>query len=368
MKAIIAFCFLKGLMKFTFIYLLSLLSYPLYAEDAEIAGNVNPNYKPRESGRVSTQHALNLPPTHYYADASMVFSASASYTLWVPYQNGLIIAISNAPPASLTDLTPGNALTPSSHPCSGLKVNVEKCGFYDDWTAGISYVWFNNPNNLRSKGFDINAYYKSPWIPDSYQDIYSIESSFSNQFNEVRGKLYKPLAFTSNFILSPWICLVGAWESQYLNANIDYEGTGSDFYIFTMENKQFWWCIGPGSGLEIAFKTPWYLSLYLNAGGSLNLARHIIYQTSNQTNLFISSTVETLLNTASFLWKVEPMIESSLGLRFDYSFSKTAIFLKSSWDLQTWFSHNGFITTKNRRGYYSNYSMQGLTVSAGCYF
>lgn len=355
-------------MKFTFIYLLSLLTISLYGEEGELAGNVSPNYRPRESGRVSPNNALNLPPTHYFANASMVFSFSASYTLWAPYQNGLIIATANTPTTPLLDLAPGNSLVPATHLCSGLKVVFEKCSFYEDWTAGISYVWFNNPNNLSSKGFNTNDYYNSPWIEDTYQDIYFIESSFSNQFNEVRAKLYKPLAFAPNFILSPWICFVGAWDTQKLHANIDYEGSLSNFYLFTMKNKQLWWCVGPGSGAEITFKTPWYVSLYLSAGGSLNLAKHMIYQTSNQTDLFSSSTVHALLNTEAFIWKVAPMIESSLGLRFDYSFSKTAIFLKSSWDLQTWFSHNGFITKTNRQGTFSSYSMQGLTLSAGCYF
>jgi len=298
----------------------------------------------------------------------MVFSPSVSYTFWVPYQNGLTIAVANAPSEPLSDLTPGASLAPATHPCSGFKVSFEKCGFYDDWTAGISYMWFNNSNKLSSKNYDINFYYHSPWIPDPYQDIYLIESKFSNQFNEFRGKLFKPLAFAENFILSPWICLIGAWESQYLDATIDYEGSLTNFYLFTMENRQYWWCVGPGSGIEISFKTPWYLSLYINGGGSLTLTRNVIDQSSNQTNLYSVSTEEALLNISTFVWKVAPMIESSLGLRFDYSFSKTAIFLKSSWDLQTWFSHNGFITTKDRTGTYSNYSMQGLTVTAGCYF
>ncbi len=346
---------MKGFFLLTFFLSISYL-YP---------GNINGNHAPAEHGMVNDEFASGIPRPYYRAGEDVSFAFSAAYTFWVPYMDALNIAYSNAPDFSVYDLEVGNVIQPITSGKSGFQIQAEKYLHFDDWRWCIGYMWFYNPNSLSDKSYEMPFVYKSPWIESSFLDLADVSSSFSNQFNSLKGTLDRSLALSHNFNFTPFIGIIGAWETSRLNAEIAIQRTYDDFEVLGMRNTMYWWCIGPYSALELSCRFFKGVSLFLKTGYSINLAKRDVYQFQNNGEYDTPNVRVPIQDFQDHVWAVEPMCSGQLGMKLDYSIKRCAFFFDISWELQTWFRHMGFLPANDRMGLRGNYSMQGLTASFG---
>ncbi len=346
----------------SFFFALLFFSCPLHC------GNIKGNHFPEEHGKVKDEFARSVPSAYYRAGEDSSFAFSASYTLWVPYMNGINIANSNNPITPSTSLAAGNMIRPITSARSGFQLQAEKYLHYDHWRWCIGYMWFNNQNPLSNHSFKIDNHYSSPWISTPIATLLEASSSFSNQFNSILGTIDRSLAVTQTFIFTPFAGIIGGWETSSLNANLQLLDTFDDLQLFTMSNKLYWWCIGPYAGLEFSYRIMNKLSLFLKTASSLNLAKTDLYEQQSLLELTTPGSESVPNNHENHLWNIEPMTACQLGMKLNYKLKDLSLLLDLSWELQTWFHHMGFLSSGNLMGLRGNYSMQGLNASFGIIF
>ncbi|MCH9617421.1 MAG: hypothetical protein SP4CHLAM5_07100 [Chlamydiia bacterium] len=352
---------------FTLVTMTYIFGEKPFIDETTLSGNVRAAYITREFGKVPRKEAPNVPSATAVAANKKNFFCSASYTLWTANQGGMNIATSNTSQPPFTN-SAGNTIAPISSVRSGFKITAGKNLFFDGWIALISYTWFNNPANFDSSSYIAGNSYRSPWIIEDYINLTAISDNFSNQFNRINSKLYRRLKFSPSFIFTPWIGLQGAWEDQYLDANITIEKTLLSSSLLTMRNLQYWWCIGPYAGTEITYTTVKNIIFFINSGAGLNLAKHDVFLKQEMAPTSSPNEKTTTQDLPMYSWNTEAMFESSLGVAIHHNFGDVSCFLKASWEIQIWMNHNGFISPYDGTGIYGDYSTQGLTISAGAIF
>ncbi|MCH9811564.1 hypothetical protein K0U07_02230 [bacterium] len=300
-----------------------------------------------------TQHPV--PPAQYpNEEGTRNFSIGAAYTYWVPYQEGMILAVGGN-----NTTVAGDTITPAVSAQSGFKVFGSTNCYHDGWVAHLGYTWFYNPTNLRANTLIDNVTYTATFNNDSVT-YSSINSQFGNQFNRIHASVDRAFFAGHYLAIRPWMGLLAAFEEQHLV----YVGTHSvgDGSYDGFHMSQNWWGIGPYGGTEATyyFAPDWGLRVY--SGLSMLYAEHKArYKNFTVTS---SQTSEAVNNSLALYWGVEPMLEVGLSICWEGNWTDWGLALDIGWELQTYFDHNPF------QGYYSgvgiagNYSMQGLTVSA----
>jgi len=327
------------------------------------SGNTKkPHFSP-ENGKLLNRNALSIPRPYYRRDEQASFIFSLSYTYWVPYIEGLILANSPFPQGSNT-LSFINTVTPSFSGKSGFQVEVAKYLHFDDWKCSAGYTWFYNAPPYSFAPLNPSNSYVSPWIEGSYTTIATLNSRYTNQFNCLRGTLDRSLAISPNFIFTPFGGVIGAWETSHLQIDAHIQLSPSELLPYTVDNTMYWWCIGPYGGVELGYTWIKNTFLFLKVASSINLAKKDFWQYQDTpTGSSLSS-----FNIQDHLWSVEPMFSQQLGIKLNCPLKDLSVFFDLSWEMQTWFSHMGFYTPGNQMGLSGNYSMQGLTVLFGIIF
>lgn len=285
------------------------------------------------------------------------FNVGAAYTYWVPYQNGMILLYNNGVVA--TGETKGKYVTPFTQGQSGFKVHIGMTTPHDGWNVFVNYTWFNNDNGYKTYTLTDSELYSSNYLSGNYA---TSQARFKNQFNRIDAFLDRNFYVGRYTTLRPWAGILGAFEKQYLDITGEDENGGTSVF----SGKQHWWGVGPYAGMEGTYLLTEMFGLYANLGGSLLVANHYVPETVVMTDpednvtypLYISPTYNDL----------EPMIEASLGLSFDYNWENFGLLVKLAWETQTYFSHNGFTGIDPEMGNRGTYSMQGLTLDFGMQF
>jgi hypothetical protein len=192
--------------------------------------------------------------------------------------------------------------------------------------------------------------------------ILGLETKFKNQFNRIDATLDRAFHAGHYLTFRPFMGLLGAWDSQnlYTNAQTDAVAIAFDDDTQSYRSSQNWWGIGPYGGLESSyyFTNDW--ALFLSSGVSMLLSNHNVSAKSyTWTN---STTVGAYeFNNKQNVNSVEPMLETSLGLRWDMNWpNECALRLELAWEIQTYFAHSGLQVFPSDE--LTNYSMQGLTL------
>jgi hypothetical protein len=305
------------------------------------------------------------PAAHPAGKDNLTFLVGASYTFWQPFQAGTNIAYGKG---ILTNPSTeaGNIYTPEFNAQSGFKVCLGANVDHDGWNISAEYTWFyNNPgmrtNNLPTDAGDIFAKFQL----NSDLQITGLQSMYKNQFNRIDAVLDRAFYAGHYLSLTPFIGLLGTWDMQYLN--FDVETTGGPTITYTANTQstrsnQSWWGIGPYAGINSSyfFTNEW--AIFLNSGLSMLLANHKTSQ--KQYDYDLSNNIAAYMyNTNANINGVEPMLEGALGLSWDSYWPEWAVHVKVSWELQTYFAHSRFDTNV-----LENYSMQGLTIDLGVSF
>jgi hypothetical protein len=303
-----------------------------------------------------SMHAVP-PPQHPGGPDALSFYIGAAYTYWVPYQEGMNLAVGG--PVSPATEPQGNVLRPAMSGASGFKVSLGANTHHDGWNAELAYTWFRYSPDMAENTFIAGATYIQTFAPIGTL-INSLESQFKTQFNRVDATLDRSFYAGHYMTFRPWLGLLGAWDTQNLNYNGPLTG-GPVGRANKALMKQTWWGIGPYAGGEgtYYFTNDW--GLYIKSGVALLLSNRTV--TVNNSLYQDDVSQGALVNNKSSSDTVDPMLETGMGLRWDSNWTDWALRIDLGWEFQTYFNHNGF------QGYYSpvgnmgTYAMQGLTLA-----
>ncbi|MCH9811566.1 hypothetical protein K0U07_02240 [bacterium] len=297
-----------------------------------------------------------IPPAQFPGGQNDLHAfVSASYILWQPYQTGMNIAVGQ----SSSDAA-GSVVQPYTQAASGFKVAMEQNFEHDGWIGATTYTWYYHNPSLNTNTLTNGAVYV-PTFDSGVSTYNSVQSKFKTFFNRIDATISRPQYIGHYVAYRPFGGALGAWDYQNLNF---IAGTSSDGLVRQTANmKQDWWGIGPYGGMQGIFYLDNNFGLYFGAGGAILISSHHVK--SSMTRVSSVNEVTTLVNNYNFtFYTCEPMIETSLGLSWEKDYEDVFLGVRVGWELQTYFSHNGFIKAYSPTGVRGDYSMQGLTVKA----
>ena len=323
------------------------------------------------------QNSYIVPPPEYPEENDlMIFFLGASYTLWKPYQGGMFVASTTIINPDSILATSKNWLLPSKSYRNGFKVNAGINTLYDGWKVESEYTFFYNKPSWKNCSLKSNTYnYYSPWLYDqtgtNFYYLKKLSSRFTNTFQEVNLILNRYLYAGNYLIISPWIGLLSAIETQIFNVQGEGNAVFGEFVKSNSFQTKHWWSIGPYSGMQSTYFFADFIGIYFSLGGSINLGCH-----DTSTSILQPLYPYKSLKTSSKFWKLDPMIQTNIGLKLDYFSNIFGIIIKAGWDMQVWLNHNTFVKTIAYRptlvkskdistSYdysYGDFSMQGLTL------
>ncbi len=311
---------------------------------------------------------LGVPPAINAACDGPDFYASASYTLWTARQEGMALSVGNISPSAFN---PGKAFYPNFKLRSGFKIGLGTFVGHDNWDLGVGYTWFRNEKNGFSSSSTSNSSFPT-WIVGTVIPAIIDQTSgkWDDSFNRIDIKLGRAFYLGRTLATKPFLGLMGALEKQTLDIKYTNHNDSSFPSLITEANQQKWWAIGPYLGCNSSFicgrcdNSEW--SLFFNGGSSLAFGN---YKTKNSTLFYVPALDgpirETEFNGNNSVWNFSPMLELSLGLRFETFHSATykwASLVELAWEGQVWLSHNQ-MALLNKLCDGSNYSLQGLTFT-----
>ena len=279
-------------------------------------------------------------PLNYYI--------GAYYTYWAPYVENSAVAYADG-----TAIIQGSQIFPDFTAQSGFKISAGANTRHDGWVLGLNYAWFNNQPSLKTTHLS-NLDYIS-YFPSSPTTLYNaFETQFKNQFNRIDAQLDWSFFSGQYFTFRRWLGILAAWDQESLNV---YQTTTTD-QIQAVNVDQNWWGIGPYTGGEGAFYFTNTFCGFISSGVGMLLTNHKV--TTGSLNVDSNHvTTAVLSNMFTEYNNMEPMLEASLGVRWEETWPNWGLCIDLTWETQTYFSHI-FLSQVSA----GNYSMQGLTLGA----
>lgn len=286
------------------------------------------------------------------------FHVTASYTLWKPYQEGMDVLYSLGTDSFFTLSTiRGDVVPARMYTRSGFKVGFEKYT-ESDWNFGLNYTWFYNYPKLKNRTLISDITYLSPFVRSIFR-FDTLSSQFINQFNRIDATFKRTFISGKSLTLSPSVGLLSAFDKQFLNYFAD---VFDDDETLAATFKQDWWGAGPYGAVDCTcYFYEHIFGLFIRPGAALLYTNHEISQEADFIDL-VGEKGSSDLNTYETFYDVEPMAEVSLGLILTYDAEKWSISAEAAWEIQNYFSHNGWKTYYQPVLDRGNYSMQGLTA------
>lgn len=325
------------------------------------------------------QQNVAVPPAQYGSgDECPTIFVSASYTLWTARQGGLAVAADNFYNlAGTSSATTGTVYYPDWKLCSGFKVGLGANLHHDGWVAMAEYTWFYNRKNAvknlftGANGRAIATQTVTPVATDGVAQPYQLGSAagrFENWFNRIDATLARSFYAGHYLTYKPWLGLIGAWDKEDVNNQVTRL---SNSVTYRIDTEQKFWCVGPYAGTDAGFYLTKDWVLFIANGVALPWSKFDATTTvrnCGQSNADSSCT--TISSTNNTFWNVAPMLESSLGLRWEtwWSDHTWSFMLQAAWELQTWFDHNHAYNIGTADAQNGNYTMQGLTIKAQANF
>ncbi|MCH9617535.1 MAG: hypothetical protein SP4CHLAM5_03000 [Chlamydiia bacterium] len=286
-------------------------------------------------------------------DGSLNYYLKAAYTLWAPYNNATTYG-TGIGTASLR----GNILQANTYAASGFKVGAGANLDHDGWHLGATYTWFLH--DPATTGDAVNAGQDYYSIQDIALTLNSASSKYKIQFNRIDAMIHRNFYIGHYVAFRPWLGLLASWDTQ----NLNYNTTGDDDITVRSRLKQTWWGIGPYGGAEATYYITNHFGLYISSGASMLLTE------KTNTSYFYSTTADApavenfIENNKGNQNDVEPLLEASLGVRYESLWEKVSLRIDLAWETQTYLMHTSFLEIGDSVPTRTNYSMQGLTATA----
>ncbi|MBS0585010.1 MAG: hypothetical protein JSR76_01760 [Verrucomicrobia bacterium] len=287
------------------------------------------------------------------------FVISGTYELLKMAQEGLGFAIATTTSTDFA-ISSASVTNPKAPWRSGFGINFGALT-PTDWNIDIGYTLLYNKNN------------STQIISTPAPPLTSVAFLWNSVFNRLDFTLSKGCNPYNCLPLSPFVGILGAWDSQTFKATYNTD-TASDFWHL----KQNWWAIGPYVGGDFNFFFVKNFLFLLQSGLSVNLSRFNTNRDLERVPDTADPTVVEEVQVSDSYWALRTMFDFTLGFRFqvDWDVDKP-FFIQIDWRGQIWPDHLFLfnysyaapdITPASPILSNSNFSMQGLGVTAGITF
>lgn len=321
---------------------------------------------------------LTIPPPELPETSdSMLFFLGASYTYWQVYQGGMTVATTSIVDPSTTT-NPVNWLQPNFKCNSGFKINGSINTTYDGWKVNGLYTFYHSHPSTKVYNLqnDTHNYYSSFIYDENGSQFFYIDaltSRFQNLYQDVRVTIDRPFYSGNNIIITPSFGLISAFETQDFTVSGGGRAVSDELFSSVGSQTKKFNCIGPIGEISTLYYFINHFGLYGSFSSALCLGYH-----GTEFSFYQEQQSFKSLLSKSKIWKVDPMLQTSLGLQVDYFFNYVGVFFKAGWDLMIWFDHNTFVRSvayfpfqesvnvfksvsyENRFG---DYALQGLTLN-----
>jgi hypothetical protein len=298
---------------------------------------------------------------------ALTFSVGASYTYWVPYNEGTVFAtgygVDNSLPRNLENNQVGNNLVAEIGAVSGFKLRADVNTKHDRWHAAAHYTWFYHNPNFKASSVQEHAVYTTNILAllDS-TFVRSAKSKYKVLFQRVDGMIDRNYYIGQYLVFKPWIGLLGAWDEQTINAEVVRFQEDSDTTTFYTNTSQNFWGVGPYAGMTGTFYFNHHVGVFISTGTALLLSNRKI--TTDYLSIGATDVLGYIGRNASDNNDVEPMLEISLGICWESFWEKAALRIDLAWEAQTYLEHYSYLELYASKPTLTNYSMQGLTLGA----
>lgn len=343
----------------------------------------------------------------------------ADYIYWYVSQDGLNYAaggvLDNKFGASNNVFSQQSRAGIKGKMASGFKVAGGLDLDYDGWDTLAQYTWLHvnsrshhgdcycdpcspsNPNTGTTSA-GVGPYY--PMLDGNFNTYattgssnyasYMLATGATGQwrlhFNVIDWEVGRSFFISPKLVLRPHMGFKGTWQKQWYDIDytlvgvasptFDANGNPNDFNytneteVYSVYNLQRYWGIGTRMGLD----SSWMISKCFSIFGEMAASTMFGYFKDTRTD--VSNVVDTTtdavivenntrINLAGRKHQVNAVLETQIGLRYDYLFSddEYRFRLQAGWESQLWFNQNQFLADDlaNQQG--ANLGFQGLTVN-----
>lgn len=327
----------------------------------------------------------------------------ASYIYWYMSELGLEFAGTNLANVYYTSATSNNlapkgkVYNPGNKASSGFKVGGGIDFDYDGWDLGAQYTWYRNQHsNVVSCPINMDEESEDFFYPveniaklfDSPGNSLFLMSGYQNlKLNVIDLSLSRSFFFSPKFIFKASCGLKGTWVKQVFNIKeavsapeistaYPVEEIADDDpgqIMLNVYNKQYNWGLGTRFGLE----TDWLFTKSFSLFGQCAVTALWQYVKTERTDVYdaVYNTFEDPQGTVlsdytdvryhQIFHTVNPVLETQIGFRYDYFFSKDQyrVRVEAAWETQVWFNQNTFLTQYGQNQAYQNLALQGLTLN-----
>lgn len=300
---------------------------------------------------------------------------TADFIYWSVREEGLAFATSGFAPGGVgtTTLSKGQTYYPGFRWRPGFKVGLGLDLGHDGWDIYAQYTWMNAPKHTRTatSTTDSNNELVSTWVFDPANEMQSVNyasGAWSLNFNTADLDIGRQYFISHYLVLRPFVGLKASWQKQRNTAYYQETVTTTSYTATNLSMKERFFGIGLRSGLNANFHFDKNWSLYGDCTLSA-LASHFnvshSYTTWTVTNTDTTPTAsETLLlaNYKTVLNTIKPVLETGMGLAWDYWFNDDSyhVGLSLGWEQQLWWGMNKFNNLLNGDSN-GDLSMQGIT-------
>jgi len=334
---------------------------------SEMEKTITPNAMP------IIQHGFNA-----YVTADFIYWTGRLDTL--NYAHTGLSRPNEASPSFKGISEPGSEIGVDHKLSPGFKAGVGLSLGHDGWDTYFQYTWLHSHASSTSE--QTTALWK--FAPGSiFSNDFSLIGTSSGQwhlhFNTMDWELGREYFISPHLLLRPFIGLKGTWQRQ--TYNIDYDNisqadaTGGGLFnatstgSYSINNKQYFWGIGPRIGLNSSwqFNRNWGLFGDIAWSTLWSYFTDSRIDTAKEVSAFSyqrqAGTPTIVANERSRFHSVFPVLELALGARWDYWFldDDYRIRIQAAWEEQVWFDQNHFIDGTFSR--YGALTLQGLTLA-----
>ena len=335
------------------------------------------------------KQCYGIPSAQYPSSCDEIFMfVNGAYTLWTPYQDNMTLAVTNLVDPTSDDHPTKNWILPQTNYVNGFKAGIGLNTFHDGWKIYSQYTYFYHSPKIHTN--DLNTAIYTYWSPFfSYHTInnqYHIQKQLNSKWKIFFQKidLFLDRSFYAGkfLILAPVIGVTGAWDKQtlYINSFIT-ESTKKEEW----KSYQNYWGIGPCGGIDATYYIYDIVGFYLSSKAAILYSSYftkiqsIQYNHSDDPNDLSKATI--VAYTSYKPTDIQPMLESTIGIKLDLNGIDWGVQLQAGWELQVWFNHNQtspFQITSNNQLINTitticykatgNYYMHGLTAGINLSF
>ncbi len=343
----------------------------------------------------------------------------ADFIYWYASQDGLNYAaggvLNNYFGPSNNDYCQSSRAGIKGKMAPGFKVAAGLDLDYDGWDTLARYTWLRvnsrhnhgdcycgpcSPcdSNSGTTSAGVGPYY--PMLQGNYNTLGTDEASaysdilatgargyWKLHFNVIDWEIGRSFFISPKLVLRPHMGLKGTWQKQchdidytfvgVANANVSPESGLPTSYNYTDETEvysvyhmQRYWGIGTRMGIDSSWMITQCFSIFgdMAASTMFGYFKDTRTDVSNVVDNTTGSTIvenNTRINLAGRRHQVNAVLETQIGLRYDYLFSddEYRFRLQAGWESQIWFNQNQFLAEDlaNQQG--ANLGFQGLTLN-----